>query len=831
MEIHLLDMGTEKYGDCILITKGDKKILIDGAHPGDSDSIRFQLSKLLKQQPPFNFDLLVVTHNHSDHIGCLPPLVQLGDITAETALLIDPLWRWSDDFDDAVGDNLSPDASLAEALDEEDRSDMSDDQLEQFLFDAPRLGPGYQGMIDKLSESCEVILFRGIDDDYSELENKFKDFGMKILGPTKRHLEITQKSLQKSPKKKIVNDFIDGIDTKLSIADSYRQLMASGSSDSEEASPDMMNKGAINSESIVLKFESDGWSALLAGDMQFAKAEVSGLDNEMETLLKTVFDAGPYDFIKTSHHTSYNGLSEEMLDKWIGQNTSLFAHTGGLYDVSHPEPGVLDILKARKNEITFARTDRNGIISVAKENGKLLMAISKGDFNTFTKNKKVNDGVEIPEIQTAPLPAPVFETKQNTPIIEEVHTDGYVEINAKIPHTSTTVKITVEVTPQKKTLVSKVDNNKISEQLTIASKDRFDNLLFMTCSKKLITNIGQLETEKVIAQINAIPGIVFVDIPELESARDATKIMQQKIGSSTKGVVIIGGYDVVPSMQLDVLDAKLREILTQNDEVNDDRDNFIIWSDDVYGDLDGDSLPEIPVSRIPDGKSAQLIFNALNAAPFKLTSKAGIRNIERPFAIDIYKNILSNNTTELEVSEKCTPITVQKENLKGAVYYMLHGTDSDATRFWGERQKGGYCEAMDISNIPLNASGSVVFSGCCWGALTVQPAAYKKTAAISLRPRTVEQSIALTYLNSGALAFIGCTGTHYSPNTPPYNFFGKPMHDAFWKALGRGLQPAEALLEAKKEYARGLPHGLEKPLSKAIEIKILRQFTCLGLGW
>jgi len=837
MKIHLLDMGKEKYGDCILITKGNKKILIDGAHPGDSDSIRFQLSKLLGQQPPFNFDLLVVTHNHSDHIGCLPPLVQLGDITASTALLIDPSWRWSEGFIDGGEDSLSPGSALAEALDEEDRSDMSDEQLEQFLYDAPRLGPGYQDMIDKLKESCDVILYQGIEEDYSELEKKFKDFGMEILGPTKEHLKITQKSLQKKPKRNTVNDFMDVIDAPVSITQAYRQLMSSGSSDSEEAASDLMNKGAINSESIVLKFKSDGWTALLAGDMQFAKAEVSGLDDEMESLLKKVFDAGPYDFIKTSHHTSYNGLSEEMLDKWIGENTSLFAHTGGLNDVSHPEPGVLDVLKSRKHKITFARTDRNGIISVGKENGELQMAISKGDFNIFTKNRKVNDALEIneekttTESSTSKTESSKVKTESVNQIVAERQTNEFVEINAKIPHSATTVKITVEVEPQKKKLEVEGFTPKTQNNLDTPGDGRFNNLIFITCSQKLIANIGQAETEKVIAWIKSIVGASLVDIPETDQAKEAKELLQQKFTSSTKGVVIIGGYDVVPSMQLDVLDSYLRQQLTQSDEIDDDRDTFIIWSDDVYGDLDGDTLPEMPVSRIPDGKSAQLVFTALNAAPFKVSSKAGIRNIERPFAIDIYKSIPANKSTELEVSEKCSPVTVQKDNLQGAVYYMLHGTDSDATRFWGEKQKGGYFEAMDISNIPSSTPGTVIFSGCCWGALSVQPPAYKKTPSVTVRPRTAEQSIALAYLNAGALAFVGCTGSHYSPNTPPYNFFGKPMHDAFWNALGKGLQPAEALFEAKKEYGSKIPHGLEKPISKAIELKILRQFTCLGLGW
>ena len=35
MKLHMLDMGFKKYGDCILLVEGDRKILIDGGHPKD----------------------------------------------------------------------------------------------------------------------------------------------------------------------------------------------------------------------------------------------------------------------------------------------------------------------------------------------------------------------------------------------------------------------------------------------------------------------------------------------------------------------------------------------------------------------------------------------------------------------------------------------------------------------------------------------------------------------------------------------------------------------------------------------------------------------------
>src|SRR6187455_1837116 len=74
MRIDMLDVGKTKYGDCLLVRHDQRSILIDGAHPGDTVSIRAQLASLLQHPPPFAVDLLVVTHCHLDHIGCLPAL-------------------------------------------------------------------------------------------------------------------------------------------------------------------------------------------------------------------------------------------------------------------------------------------------------------------------------------------------------------------------------------------------------------------------------------------------------------------------------------------------------------------------------------------------------------------------------------------------------------------------------------------------------------------------------------------------------------------------------------------------------------------------------------
>ena len=163
------------------------------------------------------------------------------------------------------------------------------------------------------------------------------------------------------------------------------------------------------------------------------------------------------------------------------------------------------------------------------------------------------------------------------------------------------------------------------------------------------------------------------------------------------------------------------------------------------------------------------------------------------------------------------------------IYLMLHGDSRDGTRFWGE-DAGSYPVAMTLGNVP-ERSGMVVFTGCCWGALAADPPASQWQGSSGIHPRTPNSSIALRFLAKGGRAFVGCTGVHYSPGEDGRGG-GGPMHGAFWDAYNRGAAPAEALFIAKAAYMRDLPHGAPVgTVAEGIEFKILREYTCLGLGW
>lgn len=833
MEINILDMGESQYGDCLLVTKNTKRILVDGAHPEDTESIKQQLALLLNESPPHNIDLMVVTHCHRDHIGCLPRLVRDGVLKIKVALVADEKLGFARTADgDSPADALFTQSqkALLTALMEEDYTNMPQDKLQQVIADAGGLEDGYRSMLKQLSQiGTTVIRYKGLETNgLSQIEDAFKDFGFKILGPTQDHLLLCTQALgnEADANARTISNNISDADAGVNLAGAYEEMVRAAADNVIEGA-DMVGPGAAkNNQSMVIKLESDGWTALLAGDMQFSKPEVRGLNDSMKELLDKVNEAGPYDFIKLTHHTASNGLSQKILDTWLTQ-TGLYAHTGGFNDPGHPNKKMLDLLKENTRNLVFTRTDRNGIITVRKIRNNVVMEISKGRFNDFTPNIRVDGGITPPppqQPQAPPLPLP----PQPEPQVNRQQNNQFVEVTAKIPHTSTRVTITVDVDPEKK----KFDNpGPVTQNDLFLPTGRLANLLFVTSSELLRKKIGIAVCNQLFTEINKQTGTTLVDIPATTAtAVEAAAIVRSKLAATTKGIVIIGGYDIVPAMQLDVLDPILRQALRNADKLGSDDDDFTVWTDDIYGDLDGDSLAEIPVSRIPDGESPELLINAFNASPFQQGKKFAIRNIARPFANTIF-DIIPGAQGNMEVSASFGSGNVLPGSSTGAVYFMLHGADFDGSRFWGETQFGGSYEAFNISNISKLSAGTIVFSGCCWGALTVDSLAYQKVPRSLLKSRTPQQSIPLSFLLNGAVAFIGCTGTHYSPLAAPYNYYGKPMHDDFWKAISNNMQPAQALLYAKKEYLKNMPHGRKDAVSQAVEMKILRQFTCLGLGW
>ena len=836
-KVWLLDVGPEEYGDAVLCQFGNKTVLIDGAHPGDSEgrgghpSIPDQIGQLLNQQPPYRLSLIIISHAHQDHIGCLPKLIKEDVLRADWALLVDPQLGWGraadDDRDSAVPDRVR---ALAAALREEVRTDRTDDAtLEQFLSDALTLEDRYNEMIETLRSRGSRVVRHGRDSG-AALKAAFADVGLKIIGPSRNHMLECADVIngQSHDAIQMASDAFRQ-DATGDLVEVYRRIVAAAAA---ADALDVSRPGpGVNLQSIITRFEFRGHRFLFAGDMQFEKPQVNNdfLEKSVVRLRQKIADDAPYSLVKLSHHGSDNAFSEQMLQE-LG-TTKLYGICAGEFSKHHPHAKVLSFLNDHRDDIKWARTDRNGLVTITFSTQGARVKLTTGEISDPQPNSSdtsiggVPGGIEEPLVIGAePPPAQQVTVASGS---------QFVEVHAKIPHVNTRVTITVDVEAGGGSTEGPASGPPLgtttpSDAFRIAGGRQLPELLFVTNRSTLAANIGATECARVLTSIRASQQQLLDDLPPNLSSAQAAELVRRRLAQrpNVKGVVIVGGYDVVPAQPRNCLTEDLRRRLPAND----DPDGFVVWSDDLYGVRGSSGRLELPVSRIPDGKSAQLVTAALQASRGQVAAaRGGIRNVARPFADHVFRVLPGPGNLHVSRPATFNQQTPSIDLKSERVYFMLHGDYVDSSRFWGEGT-ANHTEAVNISNVPRQFKG-VVFTGCCWGALTVDTPAGRATAGRPFGQKTVGSSLALSFLARGALAFIGCTGAHYSPLEAPYNYFGGPMHTAFWRHFNAGVAPALALLNAKSEYSLGIPHGRSGATSMAIENKILRQYTCLGLGW
>lgn len=346
------------------------------------------------------------------------------------------------------------------------------------------------------------------------------------------------------------------------------------------------------------------------------------------------------------------------------------------------------------------------------------------------------------------------------------------------------------------------------------------DLLFVTEPDRLKAAVGDA-AEAAVKLIKDAGKNVF----ELGTGADPWKAASAA-ASGKAGVVIVGGYDVVPSVRLDCLPKAIR-VHVQNLA---DPDDWEVWNDEAYADVNRDSFGDMPVSRIPDGHSGDLLLAALTGSATSAdATRFGLRNFKRPFADNVFLKVPGSET--MLNSEPTAAGTIKVTDLNASnLYVVLHGSSDNLGSYWGEASSGGYVEAMKTSCVGKQ-SGGTVFAGCCYGALTVEERPHELATGDDPTIVPASDSIALQFLAKGAAAFVGCTGAHYSPPAGVAVPYGADvLHKAFWDHLASGHGAAEALFNAKKDYLKVILSTQDAGIM-AIIFKMWRQFKCLGLGW
>jgi hypothetical protein len=265
-------------------------------------------------------------------------------------------------------------------------------------------------------------------------------------------------------------------------------------------------------------------------------------------------------------------------------------------------------------------------------------------------------------------------------------------------------------------------------------------------------------------------------------------------------VLIVGDHDVVPFGVLP----------------NPTDDGDVLFTDDVYGDNDHDNLtmPDIPVARIPDGNSLDLLVTQLSPSNLPEGGDFTVGNTEWDFVEIVTSEVFGPGRSLLwSLPAEHTDFDVSQVNARYD-YLSLHGSSRDTTIWWGEAPV--YPEAFTVAEA---RSQGIVLTGACYGAYTFN--------------RTPENSITLAFLASGARAFVGNTGIGYypiwikppdPPRPMPPTRWGALFEDTFLRALADGQAPLAAFMEAKERMANLARSGN----ADAAELKLLSEHVYYG---
>jgi beta-lactamase superfamily II metal-dependent hydrolase len=831
--VHLLDVGAFNYGDSILCRFGGTTILIDGGTPrSDEASASIVLGEDIQHAPihdqarailtqtgsTLTVDLLVVTHCHSDHMGCLPDLVKAGKLACQWALLADPQLGYgitTDSDEPPVPSQMSGRDKLWLALREEPLFDATDEQIAAFIEDSAQEYEGYvkfvNGLKDALGDRC--VVYRGLSEADSpglaDLLEQFSDTGLHIYGPSFELLAECALRLE-GRSEDIMPDAIG--DSPADLVAAYRDAISSFRAQDAEDSAD---GAAVNCQSLVMRVGPAGQRVLLTGDMQFASPSVGTATPMVKSLLTTVNADAPFQAVKLSHHGATNGQNPTILNTWAAK---LLAISTGSRSAMHPTEPTLTALEALEaSGVQWARVDMNGQCTFTSTSGVMTMSRQRGELNDKTR-PSARSGDAVVEAERARPPEALRAA------VAHRETTDAVLVHVTVPHRKTRVTVTIQVEPEESGPFDQAiaaGRQRVGAPVRRLGDGRqLPRLLFATDVDRLGQRIGPDNARRLVESLRNRHAVVT------GRGADLMNRVKTSIRSDTaiKGVVLLGGYGVVPAQIISTLPDELSHMTIR------DRDRLQVWSDDGYGDRDNDNVPELPVSRIPDGGSDAFMRQALNASARRSAGdRGGIRNIRRPFADAVYRLLPGRRPL---FTSAPTPPNVPPFALAGDVLYlMLHGMSSDTSIFTGEDDDGGYPVAISAGDIP-NPCPPVVFTGCCYGALIVDTRARDAAPGDRVEDVRVGDSIALTCLARGANAFLGCTGVHYSPTQGALTYFGEPMHRRFLQHFIDGKAPAEALWLAKIDYSKGIPHrNGARPEEIAYEHKILRQFTCLGLGW
>jgi hypothetical protein len=290
-----------------------------------------------------------------------------------------------------------------------------------------------------------------------------------------------------------------------------------------------------------------------------------------------------------------------------------------------------------------------------------------------------------------------------------------------------------------------------------------------------------------------------MDVSGLDRARIHAQIVAL---SPTESVLIVGGYDLVPTFVLS--NPTLHVEQQQEGDAGADKN---IPSDGPFGGTPGNEaqqlVPTRPVARVPDGPAATAddFLAVLKSIAVKPKTPAGAfqeaaQEFERP-ALDVAKAMqISVPLIESPAVDITDPTLPTKVNGKGRIHILLHGANysPDWANLWGHASGSQDWLVGLSSQILKNGAlvGSVVSFSSCYAAMI--DLGLKKAPV-----RDVTNQVSMACLRSGAKAVFAVTRSNWIGNTGA--LFGPGLVTQVWKGLLAGKKAGQALIDGKRQLA------------------------------
>lgn len=283
----------------------------------------------------------------------------------------------------------------------------------------------------------------------------------------------------------------------------------------------------------------------------------------------------------------------------------------------------------------------------------------------------------------------------------------------------------------------------------------------------------------------------------------------RKQGEMIGAVLIVGGPQIIPFHHL------------PNPVDDDDKD---VPSDNPYASIDENYfVPTWPLGRLPNGEGsdpAPLIKALARIAASRGKSAGPLDTVEgllarvlaffglwRPkrssfgYSAEIWRRASHSvyrtigEPTDLSISPPTGTGMLPKEARKALqlAYFNLHGL-AETAEWYGQRDPQQTADGPDypVALRPSDVVNSgrapqIVFSEACFGA--------------HIFGKTIENALALKFLDSGSKAVVASTVTSYGSVTTPL-IAADLLGQAFWKLLNEGHPAGEALRRAKIAMAQ-----------------------------